>query len=128
MVPSGFKRFVLLCFINQFLKNDICWPQQPLTEKVLKIQYHNSWLYPKKLFSNIKIKLNSNAWMIPKSSVVILQALKPLQAWWPQWPQQPQPPQWSWQSYFIKTFTDPDILIVPSTQMTNTSSFFLNGS
>ena len=36
MVPSGIRTFGLLCFINQFSKNDISWPQQPLTEKVLK--------------------------------------------------------------------------------------------
>jgi hypothetical protein len=35
-VPSGFRRFGLLCFINQVSKNDIGWPQQPRTRKVLK--------------------------------------------------------------------------------------------
>ena len=50
---------------------------------------------------------------------------------WPQWPQQPQQPQWpQWpqQPHFIKKFTDPDGLIIPSTQMTNTSPFLWNGS
>ena len=78
----------------------------------------------KTFFQNIKIKLNSNAWMTLKSSVVIFQALKPLQPQWPQWPQQPQWPQWPRQPHFIKKSTDPDGLIIPSTQMTNTSPFF----
>ena len=82
----------------------------------------------KTLFQNIKIKLNSNAWMTLKSSVVIFQALKPLQPQWPQWPQQPQWPQWPRQPHFIKKITDPDGLIIPSTQMTNTSPFLWNGS
>ena len=59
--------------------------------KGAKIQYDISWFYPNKLFfQNIKIKLNSNAWMTLKSSVVINQAWKPLQPQWPEWPQQPQ--------------------------------------
>ena len=37
MVPGGFRRIALLCFINQFWINDIGWPQQPLTEKVADI-------------------------------------------------------------------------------------------
>ena len=82
----------------------------------------------KTFFQNIKIKLNSNAWMTLKSSVVIFQALKPLQPQWPQWPQQPQWPQWPRQPHFIKKSTDPDGLIIPSTQMTNTSPFLWNGS
>ena len=86
-------------------------------------------ILPKKtFFQNIKIKLNSNAWMTLKSSVVIFQALKPLQPQWPQWPQQPQWPQWPQQPHFIKKITDPDDLIIPSTQMTNTSPFLWNGS
>ena len=79
-------------------------------------------------FQNIKIKLNSNAWMTLKSSVVIFQALKPLQPQWPQWPQQPQWPQWPQQPHFIKNFTDPHVLIIPSTQMTNTCPFLWHGS
>ena len=82
----------------------------------------------KTFFQNIKIKLNSNAWMTLKSSVVIFQALKPLQPQWPQWPQQPQWPQWPRQPHFIKKITDPDGLIISSTQMTNTSPFLWNGS
>ena len=82
----------------------------------------------KTFFQNIKIKLNSNAWMTLKSSVVIFQTLKPLQPHWPQWPQQPQCPQWPWQPLFIKKYTDPDGLIIPSTQVTNTSPFLWNGS
>ena len=64
---------------TSFQKNDIGWPQQPPTEKVLKFNmiFHDST--QKRFFQNIKIKLNSNAWMTLKSSVVIFQALKPLQ-------------------------------------------------
>ena len=65
---------------TSFQKNDIGWPQQPPTEKVLKLNmiFHDS-TPQKTFFQNIKIKLNSNAWMTLKSSVVIFQALKPLQ-------------------------------------------------
>ena len=63
---------------------------------------------PKKVFQNIKMKMNSRTWMTLKSSVGIFQALKllhphcphrPLQ---PHWPLQPQKPyftkktSWSW--------------------------------
>ena len=82
-------------------------------------------LSKKDFFQNIKIKVNSNGWMTLKSSVTIFQPLKPLQPQWPQWPQQPQ---WPRQPHFIKQFTDPDGLIFPSTQMTNTSPFLLNRS
>ena len=64
--------------------------------------------------------------MTLKSSLVIFQALKPLQPRWPQWPQQPQLPQWPQQSHFIKISTDPDGLIIPSAQMTNTGPFLWN--
>ena len=80
------------------------------------------------VFQNIKIKLNSNAWMILKSSVVVFQALKLLQPQWPQRHQQPQWPQWPQQPHLIKKITDLDDLIIPSTQMTNTSPFLWNGS
>ena len=129
MVASGFRRFGNLCFINQISKK---WHRLASTAsdiKGAKIQYDISWFYPKKrFFQNIKIKLNSNAWMTLKSSVVIFQALKPLQPQWPQWPQQPQWPQWPQQPHFIKKFTDPDGLIIPSTQMTNISPFLWHGS
>ena len=77
MVPSGFKR---LCVSStSFQKTDIGCPQQPPTEKVLKFNmiFHDST--QKNFFQDVKIKLNSNAWMTLKSSVVIFQALKPLQ-------------------------------------------------
>jgi hypothetical protein len=111
-----------------FQKSNSDWPQQPPTEKVLKFNkiFHDS--IQKNYFQNIEIKLNSNAWMTLKSSIVIFQALKPLQSQWPQWPQQPQWPQWPWQPHFIKKITDPDGLIILSTQMTNTSPFLWNGS
>ena len=61
---------------TSFQINDNGWPQQPPTEKMLKfnIIFHDSTPF----FQNIKIKLNSNAWMTLKSFVVIFQALKPL--------------------------------------------------
>ena len=113
LVASGGLHFCVSS--TNFQKNYIPWPQQPLAEKLLKFNmiFHDP--APKKLFSNIKIKLNSNAWMTLKSSVVIFQALKPLQPQWTQWPQQPQWPQWPRQPHFIKKFTDPDGLIICST-------------
>jgi hypothetical protein len=64
-------------YLTSFQKNDIGWPQQPPTEKMLKFNmtFHDSNLF----FQNIKIKLNYNAWITLKSSLVIFQALKPLQ-------------------------------------------------
>jgi hypothetical protein len=132
MVPSGFKRFGHLCFINQFSKNWHRLASIASYRKGAKIQYtifHDST--QKTFFQNIKMKLNSNAWMTLKSLVVIFQALTPLQPQWPQWPQQPQQPQWPqwpWQPHFIKKITDPDVLIIPSTKMTNISPFMWNGS
>ena len=88
-------------------------------------------LLRKIFFQNMKLKLNSNAWMTLKSSVVVFQALKLLQPQWPQWPQQPQWPQWTqWprQHHFIKKFTHPDDWIISTTKKTNTSSFLRNRS
>jgi hypothetical protein len=79
MVPSGFKRFVYLSFINQFKKNNIGWPQQPPTKKVIKFNMIFPDSTKKYYFQNIKIKLNSRTWMTLKSSVVIFQALEPMQ-------------------------------------------------
>ena len=128
-MSSGFRRIAHLCFINQFSKK---WHELASTasgRKGAKIQYDISWFFSKHFFfQNIKIKLNSNAWMILKSSVVVFQALKLLQPQWPQQPQQPQWPQWPQQPHFIKKITDLDDLIIPSTQMTNTSPFLWNGS
>ena len=64
---------------TSFQKNYIGWPQQPPTEEVLKFNMIFHDYTPNFFFQNIKIKLNSNAWMTLKSSVVIFQALKPLQ-------------------------------------------------
>ena len=112
MVHSGLKRFENLCFINQF-SNDWQW-------------LNSIWYFmiqPQKTFLNIKIKSNSNAWMTLKSSIVIFQAFESLQPQWPQWPQQPQLPQWPRQPHFIRRSTDPDGMIIPSTQITNTSPY-----
>ena len=59
---------------------------------------------------------------------MIFQALEPLQPQWPLQPQQPQWPQWPRQPHFIKKITDPDVEIIPTTQMIKTIPFFWNGS
>ena len=55
---------------SSFQKSCIGWPQQPLTEKMLKFNliFHDS--IPKNIFQNIKIKLNSRTWMTLKSSLL----------------------------------------------------------
>jgi hypothetical protein len=100
---------------TSFQKSNILWPKQPPIEQVLK-------------FQNINVELNSKTWMTLKSSVVIFQALKPLQPQWPRQPQQPQWPQWPRQPHFIKMITHPDGWIIPTTKITNTSSFLRNRS
>ena len=60
----------ILIFVTSFQKKNIGWPQQPLTEKVLKFNMIQ------KLFQNIKIKLNSTTWMTLKSSLVIFLGLR----------------------------------------------------
>ena len=69
-------------------------------------------------FQNIKIKLNSGTWMTLQSSVVIFQALEPLQPQWPLQPQQPQWPQWPLQPHFNIKFTELDFSINPCTKTT----------
>ena len=65
---------------TSFQKNDIGWPQQPPSENMQKFNmiFYDS-TKKKPFLKNIKIKLNSDAWMTLKSSVGIFQALKPLQ-------------------------------------------------
>jgi hypothetical protein len=66
--------------------------------------------------------------MTLKYSLVIFQALEPLQ---PQWPQRPLKPHWPHQPlqpYFIKKLPEPDGWIITSTKMTNTGPFLWNGS
>ena len=78
-------RMILECWDRKFLgtttifqKSSIGWPQQPLTEKELKFNLIFHDYTPKKyFFQNIKIKLNSRAWMTLKSPVLIFQALEP---------------------------------------------------
>ena len=59
-------------------------------------------------FQNIKVKLKSRTWMTLKSSLIILQALEPLQPQRPHRPLQPQWPQQALKPYFIKELPDPD--------------------
>ena len=61
------------------------------------------------------------------SSLVIFQALEPLQPQWPLQPQQPPWPQWPIQPHFIKKMTDTDGWIIPGTTMTNTGPLLWNG-
>ena len=110
-LPSVFKK-VILTGLNS-LRQESC----------LNSIWYFMILPKRTLFQNIKIKLNSNAWMTLESSVVIFQALKSLQPQWPEWPQQPLWPQWPRQSHFIKKIIDPGGLIIPSTHMTNKVPF-----
>ena len=61
-----------------------------------------------------------------KSSLVIFQALEPLQPQRPHRPLQPQWPQQPLKPYFIKELPDLDDWIVPGTKMTNGGSFLWN--
>ena len=79
-------------------------------------------------FQNIKIKVKSRTWMTLKSSLMIFQALEPLQPQQPHRPLQPQWPQQPLKPYFIKKVPDLDNWIVPGTKMTNTGPFLWNGS
>ena len=99
------------------------WPQQPSTEKVLKssMRFHNC--NPIFFFQNIKPKMSSRTWMTLKSSLVIFQALEPLQPQQPHQPLQPQLPQQSLKPYFVKELPDFDNWIVAGTKMTNAGPF-----
>ena len=75
------------------------------------------------LVQNIKIKLNLITWMTMKSSVVIFQALEPLQPHCPHQPRQPHWPQQPLLPYIIKVLPEPDCWIIPGTKMTNNGPF-----
>ena len=124
MVASGFRRCGNLSFINQFSKKYL---QLASTASNIKGCQNSTWylmiLTKNICFQNIKIKLNPGTWMTLQSSVVIFQALEPLQPQWPLQPPQPQWPQRPQQPHFIKIFTQFDHWIIPSTQMTNTILF-----
>ena len=128
MWPLNAWGYDILIFANMFQKNYIVWPHQPPTENFLRFKmiFHDStkefW------FQNIEIKLSSRTWMTMESSVVIFQALEPLQPHWPQRPLQTHWPHQPLQPYFIKRIPDPDGCIIPSTKMTNTGPFLWNGS
>ena len=74
----------ILVSSTNFLKSSIGWHQQPPTEKVLKFSmiFHDS----------------------TNSSVVIFQALEPLQPQWPLPPQKPPWPQWPLKPHFINIY------------------------
>ena len=125
-MASGGKKICVSS--TSFQKNYIGWPQQPLTEKVLKFKMIFQGSMQIFFFSKHQKKLNSRTGMTQKSSEVIFQALEPLQPQWPLQPPQPQWPQWPQQPHFIKKFTRPHRWIIPNTQMTNTILFLDNGS
>ena len=106
-----------------FQKSNIGWPQQPLTEKVIK--FNMVWFYQKTFFSK---RQNKAEVITQKSSVLIFQTLEPLQPQWSLQPQQPPWPQWPLQPHFIKNITYCDGWIIPGTKMTNTGPFLWNGS
>ena len=61
---------------TSFQKSNISWPQQPLTEKLLKFNliFHDST--KKHSFSKHQNKLNSRTWMTLKYSVMIFEPLE----------------------------------------------------
>ena len=79
-------------------------------------------------FQNIKIKLKSRTWMTLNSSLMIFEALKPLQPQRPHRPLQPQWPQQPLKPCFIKELHNLDYWIIPGTKMTNAGPFLWIGS
>ena len=59
LLDSGDNKFCVS--LTSFQKKDIGWPQEPLTEKVLKSNMILLDSTKKKFFRNIKLKLNLNA-------------------------------------------------------------------
>jgi hypothetical protein len=106
-------------------KSNIGWPQQPPTKTLLKF----NMIFPDStqnfFFQNIKTKLNSRTWMTLRSSVVIFPTLEPMQPKCPLQPQQPPWPQFPLQPHFIRKVTDPDVLIISGTKMTNTGTLLV---
>ena len=58
-------------YFTSFQKNDIGWPQQPPTEKMLRFNMIFYDSTQKNFFQSIKIKLNYNAWITLRSLVVL---------------------------------------------------------
>ena len=113
----GSGGFTIWVSSTSFQKISICWPQQPPTEKVLEFNAIFRDSTQNFFFSKHPNKAEFND--MDNSEVLssdFFQALEPLQ---PQWPQQP---------HFINFFIQPNGWIIPSTQITNTSPFFWNGS
>ena len=125
MGSGGLEIWVLSTSLQ---KSKVGWPQQPLTERVLKFDMHFHDSSKTFFFQNIKGKPNSRTWMTLKSSVVIFPTLEPQRPQWPLQPQQPQWPQWPQQPHFTKFVIQLDGWIIPSTQLTSTSPFLWNGS
>ena len=113
LMPSEFRRFGNLSFINQF--SNIGWPQQPPQKGCLNSTWYFMILPKYIFFQNIKVKPNSRTWKwsFTTDDFSVIQVLQP---------------QWSQQPHFIKKFTQSDGWSIPSTQMTNTSTFLWNGS
>ena len=104
------------------------WPQQPLTERVLKFNMIFPDSIPFFSLQNIKVRLNLRTWMTLKSSVVIFQTLEPQRPQWPLQPQQPQWPQWLPQPHFTKEMTEFYVSINHGTKMTYPGLSMWNGS
>ena len=120
----GLRGLEIWVLSTSFEKSNTGWPQQPLTERVLKFDMNFYDSTKTFFFQNIKVKPNSWTWMTLNSSVVIFQTVEPQRPQWPLQPQQPRWLQWPRQPHFIKIFIQPDGWIIFSTQMTNTSPFF----
>ena len=113
MVPTGFKRFGHLYFINQFSKKWHWLASTASDRKGAKIQLDISWFYPEKIFfQNIKIKLNLRTWMTLKFSAASMASTasttsmasmtftasfhqKNYCSWWLDTPWQPNHQDWS---------------------------------
>ena len=83
---------------------------------------------PNSIFSKHLNKAEIQTWMTLKSSLVIFQAIEPLQPQQPHWPLQPLWPQRPLKPYFIKKRPDLDNCIVPGTKMNSAGPFLSNQS
>ena len=108
---------------TSFQKNDIGWPQQPLTEKVIKFNmiFYNST--PKNFF--LKDKYKADFKCLDDSEVLSndFSGLKTSAASMTSVASTASMASMTSTALFHQKNTDPDGLIIPSTQMTTTSPF-----
>ena len=113
---------------TSFQKNDIGWPQQPPTEKVLKFNmiFHDST--PKNFFSKHKNKAEFKC--LDDSEVLSsgFPGLKTSAASMTSVASTASMASMTSTASLHQKITNPDDLIIPSTQMTITSPFYWNGS